>query len=441
MKQIQILRKLIYTIAACALPFSAAYSNGLDPAIESGSDRVEQQVIDWRHHFHRHPELSNRETQTAKRIAKELRKLGLDVETGIAHNGVVAILKGAKEGSVVALRADIDALPVTEQTGLPYASTVRTSYLGQEVGVMHACGHDAHIAILLGAAKVLTGMKEQIPGTIKFIFQPAEEGAPPGEQGGAKMMIEEGVLEGPAKPEAIFGLHVWPQEAGHIMYRAKGAMAASDQLEITVRGKQTHGSSPWAGVDPIIVSAQIMMALQTIPSRHLDITVAPSVITIGSIHGGVRGNIIPDEVKMVGTIRTFDREIRAELLRRLHNTTEAIAQSAGATAEVVIRPYAPVTYNDPELTEQMLPSLYKAVGKEQVHPSPLVMGAEDFAYFQEKIPGLYLFLGVKEDGVPAAEAPSNHSPHFIVNDRALKNGVRTLSTLALDYLKARSDNN
>lgn len=429
------LKHLLTTLSVCTLLYTTqAIGGNLHPAIESGSNRVEQDVIKWRHYFHQNPELSNREYNTAKKIAKHLRKLGLEVQTGIAHTGVVGILKGGKPGPVVALRADTDALPVEEKTGLPYASKVRTTYLGRDVGVMHACGHDAHIAILLGAAKVLSDMKAEIPGTIKFIFQPAEEGAPEGEEGGAKLMIKEGVLGGKYQPEAIFALHVWPGAPGTVMYRPKGAMAASDQLEIVVRGKQTHGSSPWAGVDPIIVSAQIMTALQTIPSRHLDITVAPSVITIGSIHGGIRGNIIPDEVKMSGTIRTFDKAIREELLARLKKTATAIADSAGATAEVKINPYAPVTYNDPALTARMVPSLEKAVGAENVLDSPLIMGAEDFAYFQEKIPGLYVFLGVRQDGVSQEDAPSNHSPYFFVNDRALKNGVRTLSTLALDYL-------
>ncbi len=414
---------------------STSFAAPLDPGVESGSNRVEKQVIQWRHHFHQNPELSNREYKTARQIARHLKKMGLEVQTGIAHTGVVGILKGDKPGPVVALRADIDALPVEEKTGLPYASKVKTTYVGQEVGVMHACGHDAHIAILLGVASVLSEMKPTIPGTVKFIFQPAEEGPPAGEEGGAKLMIKEGVLDGPVKPEAIFALHVWPDRAGDITYRSGGAMAAADGLEITVRGKQTHGSSPWAGVDPIIVSAQIMNALQLIPSRQLDITRAPSVITIGSIHGGIRGNIIPDEVKMTGTIRTFDKSIRQELLERLNKTAVAIADAAGATAEVVITPYAPVTYNQPELTTRMLPSLQKAVGKENVKQGSLVMGAEDFSYFQEKIPGLYVFLGVRKEGIAAGEAASNHSPFFYVNDNALKNGVRTLSTLALDFLR------
>ncbi len=427
----------IIAVILCFTPFAigASVASELDPNIKSGSDRIERQVIEWRHYFHQHPELSNREYNTAKKIAEHLTEIGLEVNTGIAHTGVVGVLQGGQPGPVVALRADIDALPVIEKTGLPFASKVKTTYLGQEVGVMHACGHDAHIAILLGVAQVLYEMKSKIPGTVKFIFQPAEEGAPAGEEGGAKLMIKEGVLDEPVKPKAIFALHVWPDKAGQITYRSGGAMAASDALEITVRGKQTHGSSPWAGVDPIIVSAQIMNALQLIPSRQLDVTRSPAVITIGSIHGGVRGNIIPDKVKMTGTIRTFDKKVREQLLERLHATTTAIASAAGASAEVVISPYAPVTYNDPHLANKMLPSLEKAVGKEQVKQGALVMGAEDFAYYQEKIPGLYVFLGVRKEGVAPGEAASNHSPFFYVNDSALKNGVRTLATLALDFLQ------
>lgn len=422
----QILTLVLASTSTTAAPW--------DDQLRTATNAIEQEVIQWRHHFHEFPELSNREFNTAKRVAQTLESFGLEVQTGIAHTGVVALLKGGKPGPVVALRADMDALPVEEKTSLPFASKVRSEYLGQEVGVMHACGHDAHVAILLGVAKVLAGMKEQIPGTVKFIFQPAEEGAPPGEEGGAALMVKQGVLEGPYAPEAIFGLHVWPATAGIIQYRAKGAMAASDELYIRVQGKQTHGSSPWKGVDPIIVSAQIMSALQLIPSRHLDITNSPSVITVGSIHGGVRGNIIPDEVEMRGTIRTFDKGIRAELHQRLKDTATAIAEAAGASAEVTIKPYAPVTYNDPELTAQMLPSIERAVGTQNVVQSTLIMGAEDFAYYQEKIPGLYVFLGVRPEGVAEQDAPSNHSPYFIVNDKALKNGMLTLATLALDYL-------
>lgn len=401
------------------------------PSIDKASDTVEKDVIAWRHDIHQNPELGNREFRTAKLVAAHLKSLGIKVKTGIAHTGVVGVLVGGKPGPVVALRADMDALPVVERTGLSFASTVKTTYLGQDVGVMHACGHDAHTAILMGVATVLASMKDDLHGTVKFIFQPAEEGTPPGEEGGAKMMVEQGVLGGTYKPEAIFGLHVRPGDAGKIFYRARGAMAAADELYITVNGSQTHGAMPWAGVDPIIITAQIMTALQTIPSRQLDITNAPSVITIGSIHGGVRGNIIPDKVELKGTIRTFDPKMREELHMRLKRTVKAIAESAGATADVKIRPYSPVTYNDPQLTARMLPTLKKVAGSDMVEENTIIMGAEDFSYYQQKIPGLYFFLGVNKKGV--TKAAPNHSPYFYVNDVALKTGVRALSTLVVDY--------
>jgi len=420
-------------LSACAVLAHGADSDAL---IRQGVSSVEKQVVAWRHDFHRNPELSNREFRTAKIVAEHLRALGFDeVHTGIAHTGVVGVLKGGKPGPVVALRADMDALPVEERTGLPFASTVRAEYNGQDVGVMHACGHDAHTAILMGVASVLAGMRADIPGTVSFVFQPAEEGAPEGEEGGASLMLKEGLLERAGNPGAIFGLHVWPGEAGQVMYRPRGAMAASDELKIVVTGRQTHGSQPWRGVDPIIVSAQIMTALQTIPSRQLDITRAPSVITIGSIHGGVRGNIIPDRVEMVGTIRNFDDEVRKELLQRVERTATSIAESAGATAEVTIDPYAGVMFNDPDLTARMLPSLHKATGGKVIE-APLIMGAEDFAWYQREIPGLFVMLGVNMDGVTAEQAAPNHSPLFMVNDAALPAGVRLLSTLALDYLQA-----
>lgn len=425
-------------MGVCASVFSAAASgDDFQDAINTGSDAVEAEVIALRHHFHQNPELSNREFKTAAKIAEFLNELGLEVETGIAHTGVVAVLKGGKPGPTVALRADIDALPVTETTGLPYASTVRTTYLGREVGVMHACGHDAHISILMGAAKVLTGMRDQIPGNIKFIFQPAEEGAPKGEEGGAELMIKEGVLGGEYAPEAIFGLHVWPGRAGHIIYRPRGAMAASDTFYVKVDGKQTHGSSPWLGIDPVVVSSQIVNAIQAIPSRHLDITAAPSVITVGTIHGGVRHNIIPEVVEMSGTIRTFDKGVREELLKKLEKTVTTVADASGAKASFELQPNTPVTYNNVELTNQMVPSLQKAAGEDNVTLNPVIMAAEDFAYYGEKIPAFFFMLGVGEDGVALEDMPSNHRPDFFVNDRALKTGVRAMTTVALDYLASK----
>ena len=413
--------------------FAAESKSALEPAIRA----VEPKVIAWRRDIHEHPELSNREFRTAKIVAEHLRALGLDdVQTEVAHTGVVGILVGAKPGPTVALRADMDALPVTERVDLPFASKVRTEYNGSEVGVMHACGHDNHVAILMGAAEVLAGARADLPGTVKFIFQPAEEGAPEGEQGGADLMVREGVLEEPAKPEAIFGLHVLPFPAAVIGYGARGMMAAADGLHIKVEGRQTHGSSPWLGADPIIVAAQIMTGLQMIPSRQLDVTKAPAVVTIGSIHGGVRGNIIPDVVEMEGTIRTFDTAMREDMLERISATAEHIAESAGAKATVTITGYAPVMFNDPALTERMLPSLRWAAGTDRVTEVNRIMGAEDFSFYQEKIPGFFFFLGVNEEGLGPCEAPFNHSPLFFANEDALCVGVRAMVAVAWDYLNA-----
>lgn len=405
--------------------------------LEEAFQAIEPKVIEWRRDIHRHPELSNREFRTAAKVADHLRALDLDqVETGIAHTGVVGTLKGGKPGPVIALRADMDALPVREQTGLPFASEAKAEYNGEEVYVMHACGHDTHVAILMGAAEILAEHRDQIAGTVKFIFQPAEEGAPAGEEGGAALMIEEGVLDGPAAPEAIFGLHAWPVPAGTLNYRAGSFMAASDSLQIDIRGRQTHGSSPWHGVDPIYVAARIVTALQGIPSRQLDITKGPAVITVGSIQGGVRGNIIPDDVSMLGTIRTFDAGVREELHARLKKTVNLVAQASGAEATVTIDPYAPVTGNDPELLRQMMPTLEWAAGEEKVVEHPLITGAEDFAHFEQRIPGLYLMLGINKEGVGPGQAASNHSPLFYVNEDALIVGVRTMVGLALDYAEA-----
>ena len=404
------------------------------PDLSEAFALIEPRVIEWRRDFHEHPELSNREFRTAEKVAAHLRSLDLDsVETGIAHTGVIGTLKGGKPGPVIALRADMDGLPVKEQTGLPFASKAKGEFNGQEVDVMHACGHDTHTAILMGAAEILAEHRDQLAGTVKFFFQPAEEGAPVGEEGGAALMIKEGVLDGPDAPEAIFGLHAWPIAPGTINYRAGSFMAASDSLYITVKGRQAHGSSPWRGIDPIYVSSQIVTALQGIPSRQLDITKGPAVITIGSVHGGVRGNIIPDEVEMMGTIRTFDAGVREELHAKLRKTVNLIAEAAGAEATVTIDPYSPVTGNHPELLERMMPTLAWAAGEDNVLEHPLITGAEDFAHFQQRIPGLYLMLGINKEGVGAGEAPSNHSPLFFVNEDALIVGVRTMVGLALDY--------
>jgi amidohydrolase len=417
----------------------AARAEDTNVAIAASAQAAEAQVVAWRRDIHEHPELGNRETRTSALVAKELKKLGFDeVHTGIAHTGVVGILKGGKPGGVVALRADMDALPVEEKSGLPFASKARMEYNGAEVPVMHACGHDAHTAILLGVAKVLAGMRDQIPGTVSFVFQPAEEGAPEGEEGGAQLMIKEGLWATAKQPTAIFGLHTWPGPAGTISYRSGPTMAASDTMKIIVKGKQTHGSQPWGGVDPIVVAAQIVQALQLIPSRQLDITKAPSVVTIGSIHGGVRHNIIPESVEMTGTVRNFDEGIRKDMLARITRTATSIAAASGAEATVTIDAHGgKVTYNDPALVTQMEPALRAAAGDKLLN-SPLIMASEDFADYQQDIPGLFFFLGVNKEGVGPGQAAANHSPLYFVNESALVPGVRTLATLAVDYLQQKA---
>lgn len=402
-------------------------------AIDRGIEAVEEDVVAWRRDIHQNPELGNREFRTAGLVADHLRSLGLDVRTEVAHTGVVGVLRGGRPGPVVALRADMDALPVTEQVDVPFASTVRATYNGEEVGVMHACGHDNHVAILMGVAEVLAAVRDELPGTITFIFQPAEEGPPEGEEGGADLMIREGALEDPA-PDAIFGLHVWPDTVGRITYRAGGVMAAADQLRIVVRGRQTHGALPWGGVDPIVTSAQIINALQTVVSRQTDLTEGPAVVTIGRIEGGIRHNIIPDSVVMVGTIRTLDPDHRAAVHERIRRTATAVAESGGASADVSISLGPPVTFNDPALTERMAPTLVRAARDGRAARRNPTTGAEDFAYFQQEIPGMYFFLGITPDGHNPAEAPRNHSPHFFADEGALPVGMRALSYLAVDFL-------
>jgi len=394
---------------------------------------IEDQVVAWRRDLHEHPELGNREFRTAGVIAEHLRSLGMEVQTEVAHTGVVGILRGGLPGPVVALRADMDALPVTELVDIPFASRERTEYNGQEVGVMHACGHDNHMAILMGAAQVLAGMRERLPGTVKFIFQPAEEGAPAGERGGASLMIQEGVLENP-RPDAIFGLHVMPFTTGVLGYRAGGFMASAQTLRIVVRGSQTHGAMPWGGVDPIVVSSQIVMGLQTIISRQSDLTAGPAVVTIGSIHGGLRHNIIPDSVVMVGTVRTLDPDMKVRISERIRRTVAGIAESAGATAEVFLSQGGAVTYNDPALTRRMAPTLERVVEPGMAIELPPITGAEDFAAYQEEIPGIFFFLGVTPASVPLGEAAPNHSPYFFADEAALSVGVRAIANLAVDFL-------
>ncbi len=408
-----------------------SYAQSLDAEIDRRAAAVTDKTVEWRRDFHKNPELSKEEVRTAKIVADHLRSLGMEVKEGVGGTGVTGLLRGAKAEPVVALRADMDALPVVEETGLPFASTKKTTYGGQEVGVMHACGHDAHTAMLMGVAEVLTGMKDRLQGSVKFIFQPAEEG-----EGGAVAMIRDGVLENP-KPSAIFGLHVMSSEhTGKVNYRAGGLMAASDRFEIHIQGKQTHGAYPWRGVDPIVVASQIVLGLQTITSRQLDPTLAPAIVTVGSFQGGLRYNIIPDEVKLVGTTRALDPDMRRDIHERLRRTAEHIAQSAGATAKVTIDPNGTgVTWNDIPLTEKMAPTLHRIAGEgNAVVINPTVV-AEDFSAFQEQIPGMFFFLGVTPPSTSLMEAAPNHSPRFFVDEAAMPLGVRTLAALAVDYLK------
>ena len=424
---------LIVTLGVTTVPAAGIRAQDLNAAVADRVQAVMPKVVAWRRDIHEHPELSNREVRTAGVVAAHLKALGLDVQTGVARTGVVGVLKGGRPGRVVALRADMDALPVTEQGDLPFKSTARSTYDGQDVGVMHACGHDAHVAMLMGVAEVLAGVRAQLPGTVKFIFQPAEEGPPPGETGGAAEMVAQGALDNP-KVDAIFGLHVMPLEHGTLWTRGGGLMASSDTVKITVRGKQTHGAAPWDGIDPIVVSAQIITALQTIVSRQIDLTAAPAVVTIGRINGGVRFNIIPDTVVLEGTIRALDRAVQRDLHARVKRTAESIAASAGAVAEVSFEiDTAPITYNDPALTTRMTPTLRRVSDQRLFEARPRTL-AEDFSRFQQKVPGMFFYLGVNRPGVDPATVAANHSPLFFVDEGALPVGVRALASLAIDFL-------
>ncbi|MDK9683444.1 amidohydrolase [Pseudoalteromonas shioyasakiensis] len=428
------LNKLLSTSLLLSAISTPAFASDINTELKSANKSVSEKVIKWRRHLHQYPELSNREFETAKYVAKHLRSLGLEVQTGVAHTGVVAKLEGGKKGPLIALRADMDALPVKEQVDLPFASTQTTEYKGNTVGVMHACGHDNHVAILMAAAESLVKIKDQLAGDILFVFQPAEEGAPDGEEGGAELMLKEGLFK--EKPEAVFGLHVTSSlNTGQIGFREGPLMASADKFTITVKGRQTHGSRPWNGVDPIVASSQIIMATQTIASRQVDVTKAPSVVSFGAINGGVRNNIIPDQVEMVGTIRTFDQEMRADIKKRLAKTAEMVAESGGAEAHVHIDHGYPVTVNDIELTKKMTPTLAGVVGKENLITTPLITGAEDFSYYALETPGMFFFLGVTPKGQDAVTAPSNHSPHFFADEKALQLGVNAMTQLVVDYLK------
>lgn len=429
--------KSILLLALFSFLSITAYSQStnLKTIIDQQAIELENQVIEWRRYFHENPELSNREFNTAKIIATHLESLGIEVQTEVAYTGVVGILKGGKPGPIVALRADMDALPVVERTPVPFKSTATGIFRGEEVGVMHACGHDTHVAILMGVAQILAGMQDDLEGTVKFIFQPAEEGAPLDEGGGAKMMIEEGVLSNP-EVDVIFGLHIndaFP--VGTIRYRPEGTMAAVNSFSIEVKGKQAHGSRPWTGVDPIVTSAQIINNIQTIVSRSMPLTRQAAVVTVGIIEGGVRNNIIPEEVYIEGTIRTLDASMRETLFERLETIVTNTGESNGAEAILTINEGYPITYNDPELTALMLPTLQEVAGTENVALRDASTGAEDFSFFQEIVPGFYFFLGgLPEGGV----ASGHHTPDFFVSEDALILGVRSMSNLVIDYFDTAS---
>ena len=424
-----------------AAPIAQVRFTPPEPTLRSDVDRLatqgESDLLIWRRYLHQHPELSNREVETSKYVADKLRSFGIEVQTGIAKTGVVGLLKGAKPGPVVALRADMDGLPVREEVDLPFASKASGEYEGNKVGVMHACGHDTHMAILLATARVLAQLRNRLPGTVKFIFQPAEEGAPAGERpAGAELMVKEGVLENP-KVDAIFGLHVWANApTGRIQYRSGPFMAASDAFEMIVKGRQTHGSTPWRGVDPIVVGAQIVNSLQTIVSRSVNITQLPAVVSVGQFQAGVRNNIIPDSARLVGTIRTFDDEVQADVHARVRKIAESVAAAAGATVDVTITKGPPVTSNDPALTARMVPTLER-VAPGKVVVSELITGAEDFTFFQRAVPGLFFFVGITPPE-QVGKAPQNHSPLFFVDEKALLTGVRAMAHLTVDYLSGSS---
>jgi amidohydrolase len=408
-------------------------SQTLQGKLDQQAQQMESKVIEWRRHIHQYPELSNRETKTAAYVAAHLNSLGLEVQTGIAKTGVVGILNTGKPGPVIGLRADMDALPVTEKSDLPFASKEKTTYNGQETGVMHACGHDSHVAILMGAAEILTRNKKDLKGIIKFIFQPAEEGAPVGEERGAQLMVKEGVLKNP-NVEAIFGMHISSgSPIGEISYRSGGLAAANDDFYVTIKGRQAHGAAPWASVDPIVISSQIILALQTIVSRQSDLTKDPAVISVGRFQAGIRENIIPEQATFSGTIRTLDSVMQKDIHERLKRTVTKIAESAGATAEIQIIQQEPVTFNDPALTARMVPSLFKAAGSsDRVKIVSPGTGAEDFAYFQQKIPGLYFSVGAMP--MDKSKAGAHHTPEFYIDEKGFLTGLRAMLDVTVDYM-------
>ena len=433
------MKKLYFLALSLYASTAFAQTDALKAQVAKKADAMQTKLVAWRRDFHEHPELGNHETRTAGIIAAHLKALGLEVKTGVAKTGVVGLLKGGKPGPVVALRADMDGLPVIERVNIPFASKVKTTFNNAEVGVMHACGHDTHMSILMGVAEVLSSMKADLRGTVKFIFQPAEEGPPFGEEGGAELMVKEGVLQNP-KVDAIFGLHINAQtEVGKITYRPGGTMAAVNDLQITVKGRQAHGAYPWSSIDPIVVSAQIINNLQTIVSRNLNVTENAGVVTIGAINGGNRSNIIPEEVVMVGTIRALSTEDEKMMIARVKTIATKTAEAAGATAEVKIplSVHYPVTYNNPALTEKMLPTLQATAGAANVMLKPPVTGAEDFSFYQEKVPGLFFFLGGMPKGQDPLKTAAHHTPDFYIDESGFSLGVKALCNLTLDYMAGK----
>ena len=428
-------------IAFFVLMVGTIYGQNFTPAIESKAAAILPKVIEWRRYLHENPELSNRELKTAEYVTKHLRSLGYEVKTGVAKTGVVAILKGTKPGPVIALRADMDALPVPERVNLPFASKATADYLGETVSVMHACGHDAHVAILMGAAEVLASMKKDIAGTVKLIFQPAEEGPPGEEEGGAPLMVKEGVMENP-KVDAIFGLHISSGiEVGHIRYKAGPYMASSDWFTIKIKGKQAHGSAPWGSIDPIVIGAQIINGLQTIVSRQENIVKAPVVITVGKFHSGLRNNIIPEEAVLDGTIRTLDTQMQKEVHEKIRRTATNIAEASGATIDLSIDTKTLVTFNDTSLVDMMLPSLQKAAGTSKVQTQAWTTGSEDFSYFGEKAPAFFFYLGGMPKGTDPSKAPGHHTPDFFIDDSQLDVGIKAFCNIVMDYSRLKASAN
>jgi amidohydrolase len=426
---------LLFLLPVCITGFAQQNRNTL---IDQKATAILPQVIEWRRHLHQYPELSNREYRTAEYVTNHLKKLGLEVKTGVAKTGIVAILKGGQPGPVVALRADMDALPVKERVDLPFKSTVTAEYLGDTVPVMHACGHDSHVAMLMGAAEVLASMKKEVPGTVKFFFQPAEEGPPGNEEGGAPLMVKEGVMDNP-KVDAVFGMHIEADiPIGTFEYKSGAFMASSDWFTITIKGKQSHGSQPWKGIDPIVVGTEIVNALQTIVSRQSELTKAPVVITVGKFHSGVRPNIIPEEAVLQGTIRTLDSKMQKETHERIRKVATNIATALGATAEVSIDTKTLVTYNDPELVKMMVPTFEKVAGKENVTEREWVTGAEDYTYFGEKAPAFFIYFGAMPKTTTKEKAPAHHTPDFYIDDSRLDVGVKAFCNLVFDYAKLKS---